>query len=288
VVAMQSGDRAGVEAAIAETRGLVGLGSAGRLPRVFSAMWQAMVDLVDGRFDEAEANAAELLEMAPLDVNFQNSWAALAFRIGLERGNAADFLPVVREAVEQTPGLVALQTALARALVAGGDLDEARAIVARLARDGFAGVPRDIAFTASLAELTDTCAVLGERDAASGLRRLLLPYSGQLQVTAWGVQCLGAVDRYLAMTELVLGMHDEGEAHFRAALELEDGFGARSLGSRTRLWFARLLVDRDAPGDPEQAADLLREAGRTARSIGQAEVAAEAAALSEGLGVEVR
>ncbi|HUF32418.1 MAG TPA: AAA family ATPase [Acidimicrobiales bacterium] len=281
VLAVQAGDRAAADQAVADCLDVAGRPGVGRLPKTMTAMWQAMLALAEGRFDDAEERAAVLLEMAPHDVNFQNSWAGLAFRIGLERGQAAGLVPIVRDAVAGTPDLVALQTLLARALVASGEHDEARGLLRWLTAGGLAAVPRDLLFSASLVDLTDTCALLGDRSAAAELHPLLLPYSGQLQVMAWGVHCLGAVDRYLAMTELLLGELDAADARFAAALELEESFGAPALATRTRLWWARLLAARNGPGDADRAAGLAAEAERVARSIGQVEVADSAAAFAD-------
>ena len=280
VVAMQKGDRAVVESCIAEVDELAVRGGIGRVPSSMAAMWKAMVALIEGDFDGAETWSAELLEMAAVDANFQNSWASLAFRIGLERGHGADFVPLVREAVGATPGLIALQTVLARALVAAAERDEATAIVRRLCEERCAAVPRDIVFTASLVDLVDTVSILGERSLAAQLHPLLVPYSGQLQVTAWGVHCLGAIDRFLGQTELLLGRLDEADAHFASALALEESVGGVALATRTRLWRARCLVERDADGDAESARTLAADAARVAGSIGQVEVAADAAALT--------
>ena len=70
---------------------------------------------------------------------------------------------------------------------------------------------------------------------------LLLAYQGQLIVVSWGVACLGAADRYLGMLEATMGAVSEAEAHYAAALTLEERATAPSQAARTRLWWARLL-----------------------------------------------
>ena len=51
---------------------------------------------------------------------------------------------------------------------------------------------------------------------------------------------LGTVDRHLGMLAAVLGRDDEAEAHYAAALQLEERLGAPSLVARTREWLGRL------------------------------------------------
>lgn len=272
VLAIQQGDRAGLEAAIAS----VEAAPAGEFPAALAAMWRALVALAEGRFDDAEADANRLLVLAERDVNFQNSWAALLFRIHRERGTAAELLPLVRATAEATPGLVALRCVLAIALVEAGELDEAAAVVASLAPGGFAALNGDPAFTAALAELIDVCAAVGERDWAAPLRALLLPYAGQVLVTSWGVFLPGAADRYLGMLDGVLGDHARAVDRFAAAVALEESIGATALATRTRLWWARALFARGDGDDRRRAVDLLTEVAETAGRLGMAGVEREA------------
>ena len=279
VLGVQTGDRAMTERAIAETEGLATIGGVGRIPQAMASIWRAMLALVDGRFDEVPALAEPLLAMRRADPNFQNSWGALLVRLALEQGTSATLVPALRANADRSPDFVSIQPVLTLVLVDAGEHDEARSRLSSLTVGGCAAVPRDSLFTSSLAHLAEAAAELDDTAAAAELLPLLVPYSGQLQVTAWGVHCLGAMDRFIAMSEALLGRSDEAEAHFAAALALEESVGGAALLTRTRLWWARALMARDGPGDRARAIALADEAARSATALGQVSVAAAASEM---------
>ena len=235
-------------------------------PRAMAAMWRGMRALMFGDFGAAERYANEILTHTD-DINFVNSWAAQMFTLGHERGEVGAMVPVVRNAVEQTPGLVALHALLALALAESGDHDGAREILGRLAAEADVTFRRNSTLTALIAQLTTTAAIIGEAEAAPVLLEPLLPYSGQLLVIAWGVTCLGAADRYIGMLLSLLGRHDEAIGRFDAALALERRVGSQPFVARTLYWYARAL---DATGDTDGAAARRAESAAIAEELGMA------------------
>ena len=234
VVCLQRGDTSGFLRDI-ELLDELGRRAFSWLPQALVAMWRGLYALMEGRFEEVEGHAAHMLSFVPgEEPNFANTYAVQMLWLQYELGNLAVIRPLVAAAVEQTPGLVSLQAALAMVDAELGDLDSARAIVGRLAPDRFAAVPRDVSWGAALTQLAVAVAAIGDRAAAEVLVDELRPYSGQLIVVAWGVFVAGAADRYLAMLELLLGHHDEAVAHAQAALALEERAGATACAARTR------------------------------------------------------
>jgi class 3 adenylate cyclase len=231
----------------------------------FIAMWRATLALVDGRFDDAEAEAPFVA--ANNDVNFQNSWAALVFQIAHERGNAADLLTLIEAAVAATPGLVSLRAVQAQAYVEAHRLDAAASILAELAADQFAVLPMDITYSAALSQLADVAGTVGNEAAAAGLYERLLPFAGQMVVVAWGVFAPGAVDRYLGICASVCRRDAEADTRFKAGLDLEESIGGVALAARTRWWWSRSLAAR---GHSEQAIELVESACSTAGRLGMA------------------
>lgn len=272
VLALQSGDREAFDAALG---GNPLLPRQDRIVEAMRSMWRAMAALLEGRFDDAEVHANGLLQVNS-DVNFQNSWAALLFRVAHERGTAAALVPMVEDAIAATPGLVVLRTLLAEAYVEAERLDEAAALLADLAADDLAQIPRDTTFSASLAQLAGVAAAVGDAKAAAAVHRALLPYAGQLVVVAWGVFCYGAADRHLALCASLLGRADEAEERFAAAVALEESVGGVALASRTRYWWGRSALGR---GDTQRARSLLEAARATASALSQARLATSAAEL---------
>jgi tetratricopeptide (TPR) repeat protein len=77
------------------------------------------------------------------------------------------------------------------------------------------------------------------------------------------------------MLATCLDRFDEAERHYQAALEMEDRIASPPLLARTRYWYARMLLERQAPGDRERAVELLVLALETADALGMRALAAE-------------
>jgi hypothetical protein len=89
-------------------------------------------------------------------------------------------------------------------------------------------------WTAQLALMTEAIGVLNDGDAAALLRGPLTALSGYAVVIGTLIACMGAVDRYLALVESVLGDYDAADIHFQRALELELRMDAPALIARTQ------------------------------------------------------
>jgi hypothetical protein len=200
----------------------------------FGQMWSAMHALAEGRIDDAEAANAALANVAR-EPNFINSWGAQFFRIRRQQGRVAELVPLLRQMVNQTPGLVALRSGLALALTDTDDLLGGRLLFEPLIANDLASVPRDTTWSAALADLTEVAAALGDQDAAAVLHHHLDAFAGQVLVIAWGVTCLGAADSYLGLLDTVLGHHAEAQERFARALALE-ATAAPALVPRTERW----------------------------------------------------
>jgi hypothetical protein len=91
--------------------------------------------------------------------------------------------------------------------------------------------------------------------------------------------CVGVVDRFLGMLAATLGRLDRAAGHFEAALGLEERMKARPLAARTRLSYARTLLERNGPADHDRASRLLHDALATAEELGMAPLVADCRAL---------
>lgn len=239
---------------------------------------RAFLALLHGRFDDAEILAARALEVShhPQAPNLYGQQLALIRR---EQGRFGEVLTAVEHAVTQNPDWAVFRAALALVHAEAGALERARTEFESLASDGFAAAPPNGLWTITMSMLADVCASLGDTRRAEALYDLLLPHSGHLVIVGNFIACSGAVDRYLAALAATCGRYEPAEAHFRSALALEEEISAPPLVARTQLWYARLLVERSGPGDPERASELLTRAHETARNLGMALLAEQAAAL---------
>src|SRR5262249_7694461 len=82
--------------------------------------------------------------------------------------------------------------------------------------------------------------------------------------------CLGSVERYLGLLAVTLGRLAAAAAHFEAALAAHARLDAPVYRARTAFAYARVLCQRERPGDAERAAVLLAEARSTAEALGMA------------------
>ena len=274
VIRLQEGDAEGARRAAAELAALYA-GSDQSLASSFIVMWDAMFHLMAGRLDDAAKANAILGE--DRDVNFVNSWAAQLFMLRREQGQIGELMPVIDTVVDATPGLVALRAIQALAHSQGGNPERGREILHELTGSNVAALPRDATLSSGLANLAEAAALLDDVEAAEALYPHLLAYERQLLVVAWGVVCLGAVDRFLGMLDTVLGRYDDAERRFAAALDLEQRSDGAALATRTRLWWARMYRKRD--GDLAQARVLLDDAATTARELDLDGLADEIAVL---------
>jgi class 3 adenylate cyclase len=241
VTAIQRADRSTAQTTVDQFARIY----AGPQGEAFVSMWEALLALMDGDIERAEAGNGALLAKSAGDVNFVSSWIAQLALIRAEQGRVSDLIPGLEAAVAQTPALVALRALQAYVLCEAGQIEAAGSIFADLAADDFAGVPRDTTWSTALANLSTITAHLGHRQAAAALHPLIRPFDGQLVVVAWGVACAGAASRFLGMLETVLGDFEAADAHFAAAVDLEQRVHAPSLVARTHLWWARSLLPRD-------------------------------------------
>ena len=97
-----------------------------------------------------------------------------------------------------------------------------------------------------------------------------------MTVHCWSLNC---VSHYLGLLATSLGRFGEAEAHFRATADRQVRLATPAWLAHTRYEWARMLLARRAPGDEEQARELLSEALVAARELGLANVERRTAAL---------
>ncbi len=108
-------------------------------------------------------------------------------------------------------------------------------------------------------------AVLGERDEAAKLYPLALEAIDTGGLTSWFV---GSLHTFAGTAATAGGQWDAAEEHYEKALRLAHELPVVIAQPEVRRWYARMLTDRDSPGDRDKARELLTEAITMYRHIG--------------------
>jgi tetratricopeptide (TPR) repeat protein len=101
--------------------------------------------------------------------------------------------------------------------------------------------------------------------------------------TNGGTAVDGPVSHYLGGLAGVLGRYDEADAYFTRARAFNERAGAKFFAARTSLSWGQMLAERNAPGDVENARELLTEAHAMATAQGYANVQRRAATTLQEL-----
>jgi tetratricopeptide (TPR) repeat protein len=228
-----------------------------------------MLALAMGRLDEAEELVSEGFAWGQRAVPHGATSVYHLQRYTLRdfRGGVGEMEATIRALIAEYPARVVFRCVLAHLHSRSGRRPEATRALEELAEDGFGALPFDQEWLLGTSYLAETAAFLEDADSAAVLYRSLLPWSALVAVDV-GEGFRGSVARYLGLLATTMGRWDDSEEHFEAALELNDRMGARPWLARTQEDYGRMLLARDAPGDPERAQDLFDAARRTYRELG--------------------
>jgi DNA-binding winged helix-turn-helix (wHTH) protein len=203
------------------------------------------VALLEGRLDEVAARADAAFSVGrraehPYARGCANAHRALLAR---ERGDAAGVIEALSPALRarEGPGHW-VEAVVARAELASGRPREARARFASLAARGFADVPRNLRFIATLIELAHLCAELEDVERADPLAALLSPYADHHGILPLAICYGGPASWALAKLAAVRGMRREARALHADALAACEAIGAET----TRARIAREVAGRAA------------------------------------------
>jgi len=247
---------------------------------------RAMIALFEGRFEDSERFAQQALEvgqrMPGLDA--AGIFGVQMFSLRREQGRLKELAPLIAHFVQNTPKAATWRPGLALIYSELGVEDKARTEFEALAAEGFAGVPQDGLWVASIAYLAEVCAFLGDADRAATLYSALAPCDGRNIVAPPNVACFGAAARYLGILAATMRRWPEAERHFEAALEMNARQGARPWLAHTQHQYAAMLLARKRSEDRERAASLLEEALATSGALRMQTLAERAAALREEIG----
>jgi hypothetical protein len=164
------------------------------------------------------------------------------------------------------------------ALIALGELNEARRELGILAAEGFGSIPRDHQWIGNMALVAENLCELGEQRYAPGAYALLRPFARRLAGQGPMAICLGPVDLHLGRLAALRGADDVAIGHFRDAIDLSQRLGSRPFEAETRYALATVLARR-AESDRQQAVQEIEAALAIARELGMAPLAESALKL---------
>jgi hypothetical protein len=165
-----------------------------------------------------------------------------------------------------------------------GRTNEARRQMDELAVDGFAFLPRDHGWLFGMTYLAETALLLGDARRAAEIERLLAPYADRMGFASGEISS-GPVDRVRGRLAAFAGRHGEALVLLENAEGDAARKGARLWAVRSSVDRARVLVERDGPGDRAVAGDLIEAALVACRSLGLPAIEREARAVEASLGV---
>jgi class 3 adenylate cyclase/tetratricopeptide (TPR) repeat protein len=240
-------------------------------PRLFLA---ALAEFcTSGDLEAAERSAADALATCrSTDMAWRTDAHVMLGTVAFRRGDWDQAMAAFDEATtleEGAPAALAGAAAAFRVLVRAYSGDPAGALAMfEERRRGLRqpGRPRHLRDWAALLTLPEALTVVGATREAAALypvvreavdTGMVLRYYDCALIQAVAGQCAVAAGDWAA-----------AEGHYRTALRQADELPHRIAQPEVRRWFAQMLLDRDAPGDAEQARQLLARAVEGYRRVG--------------------
>ena len=148
-----------------------------------------------------------------------------------------------------------------------GDRDSALAILDEKSGDlPYPGRANTIGAWTFLQGVVEGLAILGECGEAARLYPLVLEAIATGGIV--GEDGSGLFHTVAGMAAAAGGQWDKAEEHYQTALRQAHELPVVMEQLEVRRWYARMLIDRDGPGDREKARELLTEAIAMYRQIG--------------------
>src|SRR3954470_12354692 len=242
----------------------------------------AMKELLAGRFENVERLLARFSPETArhgLEPNTLQAFGVVTFALRRDQGQLEEVEESFRSFVDQYPAVPGWRAGLAVLYMELDRREDAEREFEMLAENDFAVIPEDANWVTSLALISEVAHYLGDAPRAALLYERLLPYAKRNIVVGGGWTCHGNAERFLGLLAHTPGRLEAADRHFRAGRKANASIGAHPLVATGRYEHARLLLDRDAPGDRRRANDLLGQALETAYELGMRALTDRALAL---------
>ena len=150
-----------------------------------------------------------------------------------------------------------------------GDTQAGVAQFRELAQDEFAAIPRDMFWFTAIALLGETCALIGDREQAPVLYRLLEPHREQARAGHARPRASAPRTASSRCSPPRRASSTRAERHFDAGAGAQRACGLRPVVALMRREYAELLIAR---GETDRARALLRETLREAEAGGMSQL----------------
>ena len=218
---------------------------------------QAALSVLHGEPDaESAVSAAGDLAPPPLRgiFGYGHRYALL-----IERDRAAEVVEFARQLADRSKHDYP-RSVQAHALALTGQLDAATELFDGFAATDFAVPTHNVTWICFGAECAWLCARLHRREHVPRLRSYLEPWAEQLVVGAFAGMVAGSVAHYLGLLSTTVGDWPAADGYFAQAAGTYERIAAPVFLARAHVEWARMLLDRDEPGDDKRADELLSRA----------------------------
>ncbi|HEX7443911.1 MAG TPA: hypothetical protein VF320_08490, partial [Acidimicrobiales bacterium] len=238
--------------------------------------WQR---ILEGDLEGAELLANQALELgaATGQPDAMSIYGGQLVDLRWHQGRDSELVELIEQMVEATPDIDSFRSALARIYADTGRTEDARALLVREAEVRFAH-PFDPLAATTIVMWAEVAIQTGDVGAAEVLLDRLASFADQ--VVCNGVDIFGSLDHYRGALWRVLGRLDEAERLLLRGSAVHEALGAPFFEARSQVELARVLTQRAAPGDVDEAVRRAGLAMATARKHGFATVERRAAELA--------
>ena len=192
-------------------------------------------------------------------------WAAQIGAAAEQRGDLAFLIEPFEQLVADIPGLPGLAANLADLYLKEDRTEDARRVLAPLVESEF-DLPLEFSWLSNTVTCAYVVSTLRDTTSAALLLERLTPFAHLVPYA--GIQGTAPVSYYLGRLATVLGRYDEADAYYAEAAALTERMGTKFFAAETDLDWARMLLERSAPGDAETARTLLAKAQAAAAAQG--------------------
>ena len=240
-----------------------------RIPQIISPAKQMRTAraLLAGRLDDTDILLADFeAHSARSGVSSITPAGSIRYRLQYERGELAgleDFLVMI---IEAQPAVPVWRMALCGVYLQTGRLDLVRPHVEAVGADDFAMVPRNQAFLLTCSSTARFAGEVGSLAVAETAYRHasafddVFPFPGVVWEVPVGIG--------VGVAATALGWYDRAEQHYANALALCERADAPTYLASTQVYWAEMLVRRNAAVDAERAQLLATAAHQTSAQLG--------------------
>lgn len=172
------------------------------------------------------------------------SYGVQLLEIREQQGRVAEVIDFYEDVAKANPTIAAMRARIAELYCQLGRTEEAAAVLAADAADGFAAYPFNITWLGAMGRCAEAATELRDERACERLQELLAPYAGSFMFNVSAF--LGPVARPLGRLAAVLGDPDRARHHFEAALSAARRLQAPYLTARVIVDAAELADVTDA------------------------------------------